>query len=151
MGEINKWDAAAIEYTDVDALRSALVGRTITETRATGDEYSKVISFVLDDGSVLNAHATEGGCACSNGCFTVANPEQVSGTILGVEVAESSQSWDGTETPVTPGSISDGTGVLRLFVYDELGKHTLVQSEGSDNGYYGWGYFLSVQQPEVTA
>ena len=35
---------------------------------------------------------------------------------------------------------------IRLFVYDELGKHTLIQSEGSDNGYYGWGYYLSVEE-----
>ncbi len=146
---VSKWDAEAIQYTDVDKLREILVGRSITSTLSEGGEYDRVLSFVLDNGSILKAHAADGGCACSNGCFSVDNPDRVTGTILNVEIEEIERSYSNDDKPVTPGSLSDGEAVIRLFVYDELGKHTLVQSEGGDNGYYGWGYHLSLQLPEV--
>lgn len=146
---VSKWDAEAIQYTDVDKLREILVGRSITSTLSEGSEYDRVLSFVLDNGSILKAHAADGGCACSNGCFSVDNPDRVTGTILNVEIEEIERRYSDDDKPVTPGSLSDGEAVIRLFVYDELGKHTLVQSEGGDNGYYGWGYHLSLQLPEV--
>lgn len=137
---MNRWETQAIEYTDIASLKSALVGRSIVSTLSEGDAYDRVLSFVLDDGTILKAHATDGGCACSNGCFTVENPESANGTILNVELRET---VDGSD--VEPGSILEGSATIRVYVYDELGKHTLIESEGGDNGYYGWGFWLSVQ------
>lgn len=134
---MNRWDNAAIEYTDAAKIKSALVGRSIVTTISEGQDTDRVLSFVLDDGTVLKAHATDGGCACSNGCFTVAPVNVIKGTITNVEVREFRQTWDGAEgEQIEPGSDRDGSAVIRVFVYADLGEQVLVESEGSDNGYY---------------
>lgn len=149
---MNRWDDGAIDYSDVDKLKAALVGRSIVSTTSQGSDYDRVLTFVLDDGTLLKAHATDGGCACSNGCFTVAPGNVAKGTITNVEVEEIASSWssDGGKR-VEPGSISDGEAKIRVFVYGDLGQQVLVESEGSDNGYYGWGFWLSVEKPEAVA
>jgi hypothetical protein len=146
----NRWDAGAIEYTDVKALREALVGKQIVSTVGTGGDYPADVKFVLDDGSILTAHSTDGGCACSNGCFDVKPQNNVRGTILNVEIRETLQTWDGSPMrDITPGSVSDGGATISVFVYTELGESLLLTSEGGDNGYYGWGFWLDVQAPNV--
>lgn len=143
----NRWDARAFEYTEVETIRTALVGRSIVDTRVTGEDVSRVISFVLDDGTILKAHATDGGCACTNGCFTVEPGNVVKGTITNVEVKEFLNGWGyDSEQEIIPGSVSDGSSVIRIFVYGELGEQLLLTSEGGDNGYYGWGFWLSVER-----
>lgn len=138
-----------IDYTEVEKIKAALVGRTITNTLSRGQDYDRVVSFVLDDGTVLNAHAQDGGCGCSNGCFTVEPGNNIRGTITNVEVQEIASVYDydshqDVEGEVEPGSVSDGQATINVFVYTDLGQHTLVTSEGGDNGYYGWGFWLSV-------
>lgn len=146
-----RYDNESIEYTDEDALKAALIGRSIKDTFSTGHGYSEVITFVLDDGTHLKAHAQDGGCACSNGCFDVTAVDSIKGTILNVEVAEFANVWDRDsreyrDGEIEPGSISDGSSTIRIFVYTDLiGKATLVESTGGDNGYYGWGFWLSVE------
>jgi hypothetical protein len=148
----NRWDEAAIEYTDTDRIRTALVGRAIVGTSVEGTDYDRVISFHLDDGTQLKAHATDGGCGCSNGCFSVAPGNTVRGTITNVEVKEFATDWSSDpEREIEPGSISDGSATIKIFVYGELGEQLLVSSEGGDNGYYGWGFWLSVEKPEQAA
>ena len=137
----------------MEKLKAALVGRSIVSTLSEGDGVHKVLSFVLDDGSILYAHATDGGCACSNGCFTVEWGQLVEGTITNVEVKEVVDYWnwdtgDSEKKEVVPRSISDGSAEISIFVYTELGKQELVKSEGGDNGYYGWGFWLHVVKPE---
>ncbi len=146
---MNRWNTKdPIDYTDLGRLKSILVGRSIVSTRESGTGYNKTISFALDDGSVLMANASDGGCACSNGCFSVKNTNVPSGTITNVELTEVARNWwDDKEThEVTPGSMSDGTATIRLFVYTDMteGRQEIVESEGSDNGYYGWGFWLAL-------
>lgn len=149
---MNRWDNNAIEYTDVDKIKAALVGRSIVNTLSSGTDYDRVVTFVLDDGTLLKAHATDGGCACTNGCFTVEPGNTIRGTITNVEVKEAALNWsDEAVEDITPGSVSDGSARIQVFVYGELGQQLLLTSEGSDNGYYGWGFWLSVEAPEVAA
>lgn len=148
---MNRWDEAAIEYTEVAKIKEALVGRTIVSTIGSGGDYPAQVKFVLDDGSILTAHATYGGCACSNGCFSVKPENVVRGTILNAEVREEVETWDeDASRPVTPGSVSDGSAKISVFVYTDLGEHLLLSSEGGDNGYYGWGFWLNVERPNGT-
>lgn len=146
-----RWDADAIEYTDVDAIKTALVGRQIVGREGDGGDYPEKIRYLLDDGTALVASAADGGCACSNGCFDVQHQNDVSGTILNVEVREVTDQWENQPRPVQLGSISDGSGKISVFVYTELGEHLLLTPEGGDNGYYGWGFWLNVERPEVTS
>lgn len=159
-----------IAYTDVEKLKAALVGRSIVSTVDTpGSDYDGFVEFFLDDGSKLVAHETHGGCACSNGCFSVTAVNNIVGTITNVEVSESTSEYDyetrqSTEREVEPGSISDGSATIRIYVYTALNvltgkddpahpamtaeqRQTLVESEGGDNGYYGWGFWLHVEAP----
>lgn len=155
-----------ISYHDQAALAEALVGRRIVrfedgKAKVDPDGYSwarepydRVLTFHLDNGAILTAHAHDGGCGCTNGCFTVEPPADLPrGTIMSVKVQEIAGTFDydkGEEvrTEVTPGeSGGDGSATIRLFVYTELGEVALVTSEGGDNGYYGWGYHLELHRP----
>lgn len=149
---MERWDKGAFEYTDVQQIKDALVGKSIVSTLSAGSGLDRVLTFVLDDGSLLKAHATDGGCACTNGCFTVEPGNVVRGTITNVELEELADSWDSSgRVAVAPGSVSDGEAHINVFVYSDLGRQLLLSSEGGDNGYYGWGFWLSVEKPEVSA
>lgn len=149
---MDRWDTAAIEYTDVESIRKALIGRSVVHTRGSGGDYPATVTFVLDDGTKLTAHATDGGCACTNGCFSVRPGNVPRGTITNVVVREAVETW-GEDRPaqVEPGSVSDGSATIEVFVYADLGEQVLLTSQGGDNGYYGWGFWLSVDRPEVAS
>lgn len=137
------------KYTEVDQIKNALVGRSIIDTISEGIGYNRVLTFVLDDGTRLKAHATDGGCGCSNGCFTVKPASVVRGTITNVVVNEIVNDYTGNgPCEVEPGSVSDGESVISIFVYADMGQQVLVESSGVDNGYYGWGFWFSVERPE---
>jgi hypothetical protein len=124
-----------IAYNDDAALNSVLVGRRIvgTETLDADSEFSKVIQFTLDDGTILSAHATDGGCACNNGCWSVDNPATPTGIIMNVETTEVSDGYE--------------SAIMRLYVFTDIESASeLIVSSGADNGYYGWGYFLTVER-----
>lgn len=126
----------SLEYNDVEQMKQVLVGRRIVSTKATDlDTYRGQIEFTLDDGHVFVAEEADGGCACSNGCFNVANPETTDQVITDVQFVEE------PESPVT-----DYLATLRLFVYADQIKTELVRSQGTDNGYYGWGYHVTVRE-----
>lgn len=137
------------KYTEVDQIKNALVGHSIVDTISQGDDYNRVLTFVLDNGTRLKAHATDGGCGCSNGCFTVEPGGDVRGTITNVVVNEIASDYMGNDPrEIEPGSISDGESVISIFVYADIGQQVLVESSGEDNGYYGWGFWFSVERPE---
>lgn len=149
---MNRWDNDAIEYTDADRIKAALIGRSITSTLSEGSDYQRVLTFVLDDGTLLKAHATDGGCACSNGCFSVEPGNVPKGIITNVVVKEYAADWDDKITgEVELGKNTSESGVIRIFVYADLGEQLLVESKGGDNGYYGWGFWLSVEKVEATS
>jgi hypothetical protein len=138
--------------------------------RVSRSSYDEVIEYHLDNGWTLRAHANDGGCACSNGCFSVDLSQEnearlIGATILGVQVEETVEGGhydheknEYVETPTvyingegeTP---SDGSSSISVFVYTDLTaanadgeRIPLVESEGGDNGYYGWGFSFSVDR-----
>lgn len=137
-------------YTETEQLKAALVGRTITSTISEGADYERVLTFVLDDGTLLKAHAQDGGCACSNGCFSVEPANVIQGVITNVEVQEVATDYFSEPAPVEPGSVGDGSATITIVVYAGMGEQVLLTSEGGDNGYYGWGFRFSVERP-ITA
>ncbi|PPG29669.1 hypothetical protein [Pseudoclavibacter sp. RFBB5] len=141
----------SVGYDDEKAISAAITGRTIAaidhehhgdlqwsdEHRPSGG-YSTLI-LTLDDGTKFVAQEADGGCACSNGCFSVEPSEGISrligATILNATVDEHKTDDYGD------------SAVIKLFVYVEglTGAQELFSSEGTDNGYYGWGYHLFVE------
>ena len=169
---MDRWSKGAIDYSEVDRWKEALVGRKILNTVSDGEGFSRVLSFVLDDGTVLRAHATDGGCGCANGCFSVKPGNVTRGTIMNVAVKEHQLDYDyyddnkgakreiepgsiqDAKREIEPGSIQDGSSQISVFVYtemnDEIAERVLVESEGRDNGYYGWGFWFDVVKPGET-
>lgn len=137
-----------VAYDDEESLRNILVGRSIVKIEklltapysAWSSETLDSIEFTLDDGTVLEAREADGGCACSNGCWSVATSiEGPTSVITNVEVVED---LEGSSEH------RDGYGTLRMFIYTENGPVEAITSEGGDNGYYGWGYHVYVKYPE---
>lgn len=125
------------DYSDIDELKKALIGRSIEKVESTDlGSYHGEVKLTLDNGDVLTAYEADGGCACSNGCFDLTPKLERSGTILNVEIDD------------PEGGNGDGFGQIKLFIYTELGKQEALVSEGGDNGYYGWGYALSLKTKE---
>lgn len=172
MTSLGKQPGDDIDYDDVDTLRALLAGQQITaitettageiEGRADGygrDEYDKVIEYHLASGVTLRAHARDGGCGCTNGCFTVDVPHDarqklIGATIMNVTTEEkASEGWsENPEVLIVDGNGEppfDGSSEIKVFAYlpgiDE--PAVLVESAGSDNGYYGWGFHFSIVHP----
>lgn len=140
-----------VQYDDIDGLKALLVGHEIIRVdkarkRLDGWHHrdTEVISFTLDNDVVLEARETDGWCSCSNGCWSVANNAIPEGVIMNVEIEETDLE---TGEPIREGY--DGWTAIRMFVMDDLGNRVpLIESEGMDNGYYGWGYELHVRLSE---
>lgn len=163
-----------IDYDDVEKLKELLIGQRIvsvnrtTESkivkklRETGDgneflyyssgrgEYGEVIEYLLSGGATLRAHAHDGGCACSNGCFSVKLSEEderrlIGATILGVRSEERSLvyrenqdgDWDYLPKgePIVDGKSDeyqdrDGSAEIKIFVYTELQPQGVIDTRG---------------------
>ena len=127
-----------IDYNATDALKAVVVGHRITSREEVQEGGLASIRFTLDNGVILEAREAEGGCACSNGCWSVQSdgplPESV---ITDVEVVDEPDKYGGE------------SATLRMFVFSADQRFELVTSEGGDNGYYGWGYHVFVHRAET--
>lgn len=92
-----------------------------------------VIEYTLDDGTVLSAYETDGGCACSNGCFSVELGEDterrlIGATIMSVRTEERLEdSYGAIDDPDKVKVFVDGEGEggygsaeMFVFVYTDL-------------------------------
>ena len=149
---MNIVNVSEIPYNDLETLRNVLVGQTIEEitylSMDNEDEWSEIkellhIFFKLSNGMELEAIETDGGCACSNGCWSVKSEATVGSTIMGVEIEER----DNYTGELFTSDVYEGSATIKLFVLTDAGKQGLVVSSGEDNGYYGWGFHLRVHEP----
>lgn len=130
-----------IDYTEIERLREVLVGRKILSVIPNHlGTYHGTVKFVLDNGTVLTAMESDGGCACANGCFALSVAEGVAGAgvITSVDMTEE----------VEYGVVGDGQSTISIFVYFE-GLPSAVKaltSDGGDNGYYGWGFRFMLEE-----
>jgi hypothetical protein len=134
-----------IAYDNTDELKNLLVGhRIVSVTKGTRaqidpDDWNgslEAFTYTLDNGVELIAAGTDGGCACSNGCFTLTEGALPDNAITNVEVAED----------YSYGSQQVGAATIRMFVYSGDEKTELFSSSGGDNGYYGWGHAIYAQE-----
>jgi hypothetical protein len=132
-------------HEDLDALRAALVGRSVKAVRLVPDGTEKVDDWgptvqgevVLDDGRVLKLAGNGPDCACNAGEYdlTQLNDMPINGiTDVQVEVDDSTTDRDG-----------EGLQVYRLFVLAQDDRIELATFEGDDgNGYYGTGFWFTI-------
>lgn len=132
-----------IEYNDIDSLKSLVVGHRIVKADKgvrgdwVPDSYDgglPAIRYELDNGAAFVASDTDGGCACSNGCFEITASETLPESVITdvEQIEESDSEWSESAN-------------IRLFVYSAGIKTELFHSYGGDNGYYGWGHNIYVE------
>jgi hypothetical protein len=115
-------------HDDVEAL---LLGRTVTRVADN--------KLLLDDGTELTLVGNQGGCGCEAGDYELVELNGVDNIITRVEFFDS-----------PGGDYVDGFGVYQIFVYADNVKVNLAKFEGTDgNGYYGTGYQITVNRPQI--
>jgi hypothetical protein len=93
--------------------------------------------LVLDDGTVLYLTGNDGGCACSAGCYPLADVATVDNIITSAHVNADPSGDD-----------DRGAGVYQIFVFADAQPINVATFQGSDgNGYYGTGFALTVVRP----
>jgi hypothetical protein len=93
----------------------------------------------LDDGTVLYLTGNDGGCACSAGCYPLAEVASVDNIITSAHV---NADPDDDDSPL------EHKGVYQIFVFADAKRINVATFEGSDgNGYYGTGFSLTVVKP----
>ncbi len=149
------------DQNDVDALREALFGRSVTAVTMTPDEKRTIGRYGppvqgevrLDDGTVLLLAGNVGGCACSAGDYdlTSLNELPING-ITSVEVEEHPDGY-GVKCEVcgkTGCWEHEDQGYYRIFVLAQDERIELARFDGNDgNGYYGTGFWFSVVKPDA--
>jgi hypothetical protein len=130
------YDRNELDAEDEDAIRAALVGRTVTKV---DDE-----TLRLDDGTTLTLGGNEGCRGCSNGWYelTELNDCPVN-AIMAVEFQREDHDIDWTD----PAAGDKPATTYRIFVLAEDRRIKLAQFDGDDgNGYYGSGYWIRVER-----
>lgn len=129
-----------LNHRDEEAFKALLIGRKVELVEFTNSgELNAVGTLKLDDGTVLNVTSTDGGCACSSGCYDLTTLNGVDNIITDVKLYNSP---DGDDV--------DGEGRYTIFVFADNEMVNLATWTGSDgNGYYGTGYSIEVTFPDA--
>jgi hypothetical protein len=110
-----------------DEIRALLIGRTVVKI---DDEHLR-----LDDGRVLTIRGNDGCGGCIYGHYEarVLNDCPIN-AIMDVEFVHDE---GGRRTEET----------IRLFVLAQDERIEVVNATGSDNGYYGSGFYIDIEDP----
>lgn len=123
---------------NVDELRELLLWHKIVKAEIRDetpeDGMPPVGYLTLDNGTRLKVWGNDGGCACSNGCYSLTELNTVDNAITAVEVLED------------PATYNEGAGIYAVFVLAEDRRIKVAEFSGDDgNGYYGTGWWLEVE------
>lgn len=125
------------DHTDIEDLRTALIGRSVTSVEfgpTDAPTYAEG-KITLDDGTSLLLSGNDGcgGCPSGNYSLTLLNDMPVNG-ITNVEIV--------TE------ELPDDDQAYRIFVLAEDRRFALAEFQGTDgNGWYGTGFWFTVLTP----
>lgn len=134
-----------VDHEEREKIRDLLMGRKITKV---DDRH-----LLLDDGTVLKFIDTDGGCACSAGCYdlSVLNGGGVDNIITDVKFDYRPLGDDVTDEQGNYIKYDDprraDMGFYRIFVFADNQQINLAQWDGDDgNGYYGTGFSILVRR-----
>ena len=115
-----------VAWSEIDKINEMFVGRKIVKA---DQKDSFTIHLTLDNGQVVQVQGNLGEVVPGEGWYHIASIAEAlpGGRIRGV--SSESDEWEEHFT---------------LFVMTEGDKMPLVEFEGSDNGYYGTGFWLQV-------
>lgn len=115
-----------VSWNEIDKINEMFVGRKIVKA---DQKDSFTIHLTLDNRQVVQVQGNLGECVPGEGWYQVASLAEAlpGGRIMAV--SSESDKWEEKFT---------------FFVMTEGDKIPLVEFEGSDNGYYGTGFWLKV-------
>lgn len=116
----------SVAWNEIDKINEMFVDRKIVKA---DQKDSFTIHLTLDNGQVVQVQGNLGEVVPGEGWYQIASIAEAlpGGRIMGV--SSESDEWEEHFT---------------LFVMTEGDKMPLVEFEGSDNGYYGTGFWLQV-------
>lgn len=116
----------SVAWNEIDKINEMFVDRKIVKA---DQKDSFTIHLTLDNGQVVQVQGNLGEVVPGEGWYQIASIAEAlpGGRIMGV--SSESDEWEEHFT---------------LFVMTEGDKMPLVEFEGSDNGYYGSGFWLNV-------
>lgn len=115
-----------VAWSEIDKINEMFVGRKIVKA---DQKDSFTIHLTLDNGQVVQVQGNLGEVVPGEGWYQITSLTKAlpGGRIMGV--SSESDEWEEHFT---------------FFVMTEGDKMPLVEFEGSDNGYYGTGFWLKV-------
>lgn len=122
-----------IEYTHSDNIdfqskvEQLLLYHRIVDVKRIGDQ---VAQLLLDNDVVITAEGNYGCGGCNNGWYYLEELNKCDNAITKVECVNDGETYN-------------------IFVFADNQKINCLQYEGYDNGYYGTGYSLFVQKPDL--
>lgn len=113
---------------DFDArMKDLLLYHRIVFAKITGDQEG---ILVLDNGTRLEIKGNEGCGGCGNGWYYLQELNACNNAITNVECSDDKETYN-------------------IFVYAENQKVKCLEVTGSDNGYYGTGYSVTVSLGDI--
>lgn len=125
-------DGLAIQSDEDDfgqKVRDLLIGHRIVKTETVGEQHA---SLTLENGVVLEIAGNEGCGGCNEGWYSVSELNGCENIITNVEFEI--ENWADDGVPIS----------YKIHVFADNKKITCLNVEGSDNGYYGTGFWLTV-------
>ena len=116
-----------IDSIFISVLKEHLLYHKIVDVIQHAD--GQTAELILDNGTVLIAQGNEGCCGCCNGWYYLTHLANCDNAIMNVEL------------------IAEGYDEkFSLYVMTEDKRLNVLTYEGSDNGYYGVGFYITVKE-----
>jgi hypothetical protein len=119
-----------IWHDDKESIVNLFVGKSVVKTVLNKDGWGGTAT--LSDGTVLKIEGNSGCGGCMEGNYFITELNECENIITNVELV----GHDGYSER------------YEIFVYADNRKINLLTVEGSDNGYYGYGYWINVRKAE---
>lgn len=123
-----KYIAHSDDVNFEESVKELLLYRKIIKVEKIGDQEG---ILTLDNGTQLFVEGNEGCGGCGNGWYDLYELNECDNVITNVKCEIDKD---------------DGYDVYNIFVFAEDKQINCVQYRGSDNGWYGTGYSLSVKK-----
>lgn len=131
-------DPVVLDQDDSEEFSRFLTGRYVTDMHMPEDEFDGTMT--LDDGTVLEFEGNK-GCCCGSGCFTITQAFK-----RGTAQARIMSARTGTsQVKVDEWEDND---LYTVFVMVEGHEYPLVEYQGLDTGYYGYGFTCLVRKSD---
>lgn len=134
-------DPVVLDQDDSEDFSQYLTGRYVIDMNMAKGEFDGTMT--LDDGTVLEFEGNK-GCCCRSGNFTIMQAFKRGAPEARITSARTATS----QVKVDEWEDND---LYTVFVMVEGREYPLVEYQGLDTGYYGYGFTCMVRKPDTGA